>query len=202
MAKTVIHRTIPDQIADQLRLEILSGRLVPGQALREQEVSERYGVSRGPVREVFRQLTQQGLLMREPNKGARVAHQPSASVRPLVVELRKTIELFVLEATFESITEEKVAELDGILQDIEKACKSDDTTGLVEHDLRFHRAILTTYNDEDILALWQPIVMRMLIHYTRHGDLMDSYDEHKRILDEIKKGDKEAALAALVANLQ
>ncbi len=66
-------RTLPEQIAQRLRLDIMSGKLKPNHPLREQEVSERFGVSRGPIREVFRQLSQQGLLVTEPNKGVRVS---------------------------------------------------------------------------------------------------------------------------------
>ena len=69
MTSTIAIRTMQGQIAEYLRLDILSGRLEPGQALREQEISERFGVSRGPVREVFRQLTNRAYLSPNLTKG-------------------------------------------------------------------------------------------------------------------------------------
>ncbi len=52
------------------------------------------------------------------------------------------------------------------------------------------------------MALWQPVALQLLMHYNDFGNMMDSYDEHKGILDAIRAGDKFAALAALAANIQ
>ena len=67
MPDAQLYRTLPQQIAALLRQEVLSGKLKPGDALREIEVSQRFDVSRGPIREALRQLTQEGLLVLEPN---------------------------------------------------------------------------------------------------------------------------------------
>lgn len=202
MSTSEIYRTLPEQIAARLRQEVLSSKLKPGDPLREVDLSERFGVSRGPVREAFRQLTQQGLLVLEPNKGVRVAQNPSVEVRPLVVELRRTIEKFVLESIFERITEDDLSFWDDILADIKAACESNDVDALTEHDLRFHQAIIRSHDDRDLFALWQPIAMRMMMHYNRLDDIMDSYREHKHILDAIRAGDRAAAVRALETNIQ
>jgi len=193
---------MPEQIAQRIRNDIITGKLKPGQPLREKEISESFGVSRGPIREVFRQLTQQGLLITEPNKGVRVAPQPTAKMRPMIVELRKTIESFVLENIFEQITEAHLTRWEGILADIKGACERGDTAALAEHDLRFHRSIVQSYQETDIVILWQPVMLRMMIDYQRLGDLMESYYEHEKVLIAIRNGDKEAAIAALQENIQ
>jgi DNA-binding GntR family transcriptional regulator len=202
MSDLEIYRTIPEQIAARIRQDVLSGKFKPGDPLREAEVSERFGVSRGPIREALRQLTQQGLLVLEPNKGVRVAPNPNAASRPLIVELRRSIERHVLDNLFDRITEEHIASWDNILADILDACERGDTTALVEHDLRFHRAIIMSHEDKDFLALWEPIMMRMLMHYNRLDDLMESFQEHKNILDAIRESNKSAALQALENNIQ
>ncbi|MYD11430.1 MAG: GntR family transcriptional regulator [Chloroflexi bacterium] len=202
MPASEIYRTLPEQIAARLRQDVLSSRLKPGDPLREIDLSERFGVSRGPVREAFRQLTQQGLLVLEPNKGVRVAQNPSVEVRPLVVELRRTIERFVLESIFERITASDITLWEEILADIRQACERNDLDALTEHDLRFHQAIIQSHDDRDLFALWQPIAMRMMMHYNRLDDIMDSYREHARILDAIRAGDRAAAIDALTANIQ
>ena len=197
-----IYRTLPEQIAARLQREVLSSKLKPGDPLREMDLSERFGVSRGPIREAFRQLTQQGLLVLEPNKGVRVAQNPSVEVRPLVVQLRRKIETFVLDSIFDRITADDLAVWDDILDDIKAACESNDVDALTEHDLRFHQAIIQSHDDKDLFTLWQPIMMRMLMHYNRLDDIMESYREHKRILDAIHSGQKAEAIRALEANIQ
>ncbi len=201
MPSVEIYRTLPEQIAARLTQEVLSSKLKPGDPLREIDLSERFGVSRGPVREAFRQLSQQGLLVLEPNKGVRVAQNPSVEVRPLVVELRRKIETFVLDSIFERITEEDLENWNGILVDIKMACEASDVDALTEHDLRFHRAIIQSHDDKDLFALWQPIAMRMMMHYNRLDDIMESYREHERILDAIRAGNKRGAIKALVDNI-
>lgn len=197
-----IYRTIPQQIAAHLRNEVLSGKLKPGDPLREIEISERFGVSRGPVREALRKLTQQGLVILEPNKGVHVAPTPNASVRPLIVDLRRTIETFVLDSSFEHITNNIVETLESILTDIKEACEKEDTAALVEHDLRFHKTIIDCHEDTELFSIWEPIMIRMLMHYDRLSNLMDSYWEHKSILDAIVEGDKAKAIKALRDNIQ
>lgn len=202
MTSPPIFKTIPEQIEQHLRNEILSGVLKAGTPLREQELSQRFDVSRGPIREVLNRLTQQGLLVSEPNKGVRIASQPSQSLRPLLVDLRKTIELSVLEKIFNQITQKDIASWSAILADIKEVCLAGDSAALVEHDLKFHKAILQSHDEDEVSLLWTPIAFRMLIHYERLGDLMESYREHKAILDAIKKGNKKAALEALEKNIQ
>ncbi len=202
MDEQQIFRTIPEQVAARLRQEVLTGRLKPGAPLREIEISERFGVSRGPIREALRQLTQQGILVLEPNKGVRVAPNPSVAVRPLIVEIRRTIEIFVLDSIFDEFTEADINQLESILSDIKKDCEQDDINSLIEHDLRFHQILIQCHPDKDLLALWEPIMMRMLMHYSRLSNLMDSYLEHKQIFDAIRSGSKDEAIAALAANIQ
>ncbi len=202
MRDAELYRTLPEQIADLLRQEVLSGKLKPGDPLREIEVSQRFAVSRGPIREALRQLTQDGLLVLEPNKGVRVAPNTSDSVRPLVAGLRRDIECFVLDSLFDSINLADLEAWEAIVEDIRDACERGDIDALVEHDLRFHRTLIMRHGDHDIVALWQPVVMRMMMRYTRFTDLMDSWREHRRILDAIRSGRRVEALRALADNIQ
>lgn len=63
----------PELVRDRLRKAIHSGKLQPGEQLRQEELAERYGISRIPVREALRQLEAEGLVTRQPNRGAVVA---------------------------------------------------------------------------------------------------------------------------------
>jgi DNA-binding GntR family transcriptional regulator len=62
-------RSLPDQIAEWLSDEILREELAPGERITETAVAERFGVSRGPVRDAFKLLEQDGLVTILPRRG-------------------------------------------------------------------------------------------------------------------------------------
>ncbi|HEV8250057.1 MAG TPA: GntR family transcriptional regulator [Gaiellaceae bacterium] len=64
--------TKADEIALEVEREIVTGELAPGTVLRQEHLSERFAVSRTPVREALRQLAARGLVSFEPNRGVRV----------------------------------------------------------------------------------------------------------------------------------
>ena len=65
-----------------------------------------------------------------------------------------------------------------------------------------HRYIVEATGNSDLLAMWLPIVSRMMLHYTRHGDIMESHQEHTTIVNAIRDRDKQAAIKALTENIQ
>src|SRR5437879_13280064 len=108
-------RTVREQITDRLRDDILSGRLAEGERLQEARLAQRFGVSRGPIREVLAQLTHEGLLEARPNCGVKVAPSDSEAVRDLIVPIRRVIETFALKHFFLEINERDVLTWDTIL---------------------------------------------------------------------------------------
>src|SRR5262245_18669906 len=98
-------RTVREQISERLRAEILSGRLPEGQPLREAQLADRFGVSRGPIREVLAQLTQEGLLESKLNCGVKVAPSDPEFVRELVVPIRRLLETCALRYCFAGLGE-------------------------------------------------------------------------------------------------
>ncbi len=91
----------PDMYA-LIRQAITSGRFVPGQRLSERELAVQYGVSRTPIREAFRHLIQEGLVVYKPNSGYRII--------PLSEELARHI--LVVRETLESIAARLAAQRD------------------------------------------------------------------------------------------
>ncbi|MBS0209085.1 MAG: GntR family transcriptional regulator [Planctomycetes bacterium] len=201
MASPVVFRNIREQIANHLRQEVLSGRVRRGDPLREVELAERYGVSRSPVRDALLQLTQEGLLVAEPNCGVRVHGGPSETLRPLVISLRRQIERFALDLVFDELDEPALASWHSILDRLKWACDANDFAGVIEHDMAFHRWIIERTGDADLVAVWLPIVSRMLLVYSRHESLSEVYPEHLAVFNAVRAGDRAAALAALEANI-
>ncbi|WP_373847532.1 GntR family transcriptional regulator, partial [Delftia acidovorans] len=64
---------LTDRVTEQLRSKLIDGAWEPGQKLSEASLSESLQISRNTLREAFRLLTKEGLLVHEPNKGVSVA---------------------------------------------------------------------------------------------------------------------------------
>jgi len=198
---TPLARTLREQIVEQLRHEVLSGQLAEGAHLHEEKLARRFGVSRGPVRDALLQLTQEGMLLYKPNCGVEVAAPPSERVRALVIPVRKQIEAFALDLAFADATADALAAWEAILERLRQACEQNDLAAVVRHDMAFHRWIVDRPGEPDLLAMWLPVVTRMRLAYSRHGDLRDVYPEHLAIVAAFRKGNRKAARKALEANI-
>ena len=77
----IARSTLPEAAAERLRTLIIEGSLAPGTRLNERELSEQLGVSRTPLREAFRILAGDGLLVQLPNRGAQVVALSAEDVR-------------------------------------------------------------------------------------------------------------------------
>jgi len=67
--------------------------------------------------------------------------------------------------------------LGDVLGQIRSACEERNVRDLVASDVHFHEAIMTSYGDPDLEALWRRVIMRMMMRYDRFSDLMDSFAE-------------------------
>src|SRR2546423_4365754 len=80
-----LESTKADDIAVVIEEAIVSGELAPGSVLRQEQLSERFGVSRTPVREALRRLAALGLVSFEPNRGVRVRTMSPGDLREAVM---------------------------------------------------------------------------------------------------------------------
>ena len=116
---------------------ILTGELSPGQKLTEQDVAERLGLSRGPVREALRALAEAGLLQIEPNRGA--------SVRK--VDLNEALEIHDVYSALEELAAQSAArrlagapveQLTALVEAMDAAAEAEDLDRYYALNLSFH----------------------------------------------------------------
>ena len=101
------------EILEILREDIVSGRLAAGSLLRQQQLAERFGISRMPVREALFRLEAEGFIAFTPNKGATVAPISAEDLRE-IYEMRIAAETLALSTALPELTNsqiERAAEL-------------------------------------------------------------------------------------------
>jgi DNA-binding GntR family transcriptional regulator len=123
-----------ERIAAHLREAILSGEIPPGSRIRQEEVADRLGTSRLPVREALRMLETEGLTQLEVNKSARVPRLDREEL-DIIYEMRERIETLALRLSLPHLTAEHESELLAIQELIED---NDDVGRFLELDRRFH----------------------------------------------------------------
>ncbi len=194
--------TIREQITSQIRDDLVAGNLSAGSTLREAEFAERFGVSRGPIRDAFLQLSQEGFLAYQANRGVTVRHPPDPEDREFITSLRKQLETHVVRKGIGKLSEASIAEVKAALDSLKTACDSRDVAAIARCDMRFHESVLIGCGGEDLVPAWRQLCSRMLLTYTRLDDYQQAYLEHVEIFEALRARKKQATIAAIKANIK
>ena len=193
---------VRDQIADQLRSDIISGELAPGTKLNEQALATRFGVSRGPIRDVLLQLSKEGLLITKSNVGASVNEMLSPDLQKLMVDIRRRIEFFAVKKLKGQLNEEDFASLDFHLNEFKSSFEEGDFTKVTKADIEFHKYLIERAGGQELVNFWYPVVMRMRMNYKRIDTPKEGVSEHQAIIDALRDDDADQAIKALKANIR
>lgn len=132
-------QTLSARLAAQLRARLASGRLRPGQRLSEASLAAEMGASRNSLREAFRLLTQEGLLIHEANRGVFVPVLADAAILD-IYRARRLLECGAMRMAYpHHPAASRMA--DAVAQARESAAQS-DWAGVAEANLAFHAAIV------------------------------------------------------------
>ncbi len=137
----IARSTLPQVAAERLRALIIEGVLAPGARLNERELSEQLGVSRTPLREAFRLLAAEGLLLQLPNRGVQVVALSREDVRH-AFEVMASLEGLAGELAAARVTDADLDDLRALQSDLEGAHKRRNLPGYY----RVNRAIHDRFN--------------------------------------------------------
>src|SRR3954470_6452440 len=115
--------TKADDIARVLEDEIVGGLIAPGTVLRQEQLSERFEVSRTPIREALRRLAALGLVSFEPNRGVRVRTVARAELREAFL-VRAELESLATELAAPRMTQADLDEPDAVEADFTRLTKA------------------------------------------------------------------------------
>lgn len=143
------HGSAPEVVRDALRVSISSGELAPGSQLRQDELAERFGTSRIPVREALRQLEAEGFVTILPNRGAVVSDLSIDEVIELL-EIRIALECHALRLAIPAMGEIDLDEAKVILQSYDA---EPDPAKWGAFNWKFHETLYAPCNRPRLLSM-------------------------------------------------
>jgi DNA-binding GntR family transcriptional regulator len=183
-----------------LRNMIVTGVLAPGERLNERELCERLGVSRTPVREAIKTLTQEALLVALPNRSPVVAPLDAAETAALI-DVVSTIEALAGELAAARISDAEVAELGILHYTMLRHHSLDELPGYFEANRAFHRRIVECAANPVLLWVWDQLALR--VDRARYASNLwptrwsRAMAEHAGILQAITARDPQAVSSAM-----
>jgi len=192
-------RTVQRTVVDLLREAVISGDLDLGEDINETAIANQMAVSRAPLREALRQLEQEGLIHRIPNRGCFIIDFTEQDVIE-VFSLRSTLECMALQWAAPHLTPDDFAALRECVEVARQAIARNSLAELARTDLQFHEHICVRSGHSRLLRAWygqqaQSLMLmnlrfRVLSDYTPETVVRD----HTAIADALARGDADAAI--------
>lgn len=194
----------PADITACLREAITRGQLMPNERLIEAELAKSFGVNRANIRMALAMLDQEGLVVREPNRGARVRSVSDAEAIE-IAETRLAIEGLVARRAAERATPAGRKALRAIEKEMRRAVEQGDYAAFSQSNAALHREIQRIAGNETANRILQTLKSHLVRLQYRvillPGRPESSLAEHRLIIDAICAGDGDAAETAMRRHL-
>lgn len=188
-----------DQVVEHIRARILNGEIEAGESLKQEELAERIGVSRTPLREAFRILERDGLVQ---------ASSRSNTVKVVELSVADIIDLYHVRGALDAVAarlaaerwpgnEAQVTALARYVTEMSSSLRPFDTSRYVDAHVAFHLGIVAASGNRSLHQLEHIFRISAQMLYRRMATNVErmerSNEEHKLILAAIAEGDADAA---------
>ena len=185
------HMTLREKIVETIRNAIVNGQLPAGSRIAEPDLAGRFGISRTPIREAFRQLETEGFITVIPRKGAIVASLSSKDVSDFY-DLKAILEGYAARAAVANLTEKDITRMDTLNRQIEAAVAKKEVRKVLAHHNEFHDIFVKACGNEKLHTIVQNLVMqfqRFRLILAVPGRIEGSIEQHWEIIDAFRKRD-------------
>ncbi|MGC9417433.1 MAG: GntR family transcriptional regulator [Rhodovulum sp.] len=192
------------QVADALRELILEGTIQGGEKIREKELTERFGVSRTPLREAMKILASEGLVDLIPNRGA-IISQPSATELADSFPVLAALEAMAGEQAAERATDVELVEIVRLTGRLRASLEANDRSEYFEINQAIHNAILVASRNDTLIRTHATIAR--LVHRARYQANLtrsrweEALREHEEIAAALSARDTEQVGRLLKAHM-
>ncbi|WP_246673287.1 GntR family transcriptional regulator [Mesorhizobium sp. B2-9-1] len=183
--------TAEEEAYRHLQRALRLGRYKPGDRLIPEEIAAEIGMSRMPVREAFRRLASDGLVVLRPNRGCVVA---GLTVDELyeIFEIRSVLEGLAVRLAMPRIDEEALEEFENLLDRMERAGQSGSSDWVIRHQ-EFHGRICALSRRPKLIhqvsALHVVIEPYMRIWFDDADKPLSAREEHAAVIAALRSGD-------------
>ena len=189
-----------------IREGIITNRIQPGERLNEKDLMDVYNIGRTPLREIFLQLREEGLIEIIPKVGTHVTRVEIQEIRN-VIEVRRWMEQLVGRLAAERITAGQLSELKSIIDAVDRLASDDraDVDTLNRYDDRFHN-ILYQATDNLILQEMLPRLTSKMARFWYYigfqaTEFLDHFNDLRRLLSALEIRDASGVQRALDIHL-
>ncbi len=190
------HLTLRERILETIRDAIISGALKPGEKVAEPELAERFGISRTPIREAFRQLESEGYLTVIPRKGAVVVSFSQRDVEEFYA-IKSILEGYAARRACEKLSDREIQRLEGINEKLRTLAEDGDIKHFFKVHNDFHELFIKAADNDKLTDLIASLVGKFqrlrVASLSLPGRMRVSVDEHEKIIDAFRARDAEKA---------
>lgn len=190
------HQTLREKILETIRDAILKGTLKPGERVSEPDLADRFGISRTPIREAFRQLESEGYLQVIPRKGAVVASLSERDVEEFYA-IKIILEGFAARMAAEKLTDKDIERLEVINEKLEQIAEEGDVKTFFRVHNEFHEVFIKAAGNERLYEMINQLVMKFkrlrLASLSQPGRMEISVEEHRNMIKAFKNHDGDRA---------
>ncbi len=197
--------SLSHQAYQRLRDQIVTLQLAPGSPLRETALRRELGLGRTPIREALQSLAGQGLVVLRPRLGAYVADISLTDLQQ-IFELREELEAFAARLAAERAQADDLLAMQQALFDLEGLEPRELRDRRFATDRRFHGALAGAAHNkyiQDALGRLYNLNVRMwYLVWDRVGPIPSGLDEHRQVLEAIRRHDVAGAAAAIQGHIR
>ena len=167
---------------------------MPGERIVEEEIAEKFHVSRGPVREALRHIEEEGLIIYESHKGCTVREISYEEMQEKYL-VRSTLEILAVRLIAGNLSEEYEEEMKDCLKEMDDAAKEKDVYRILCLDEEFHSCIVKAAKCDTLYKVWAMLrESNIRAHYTLEAESIIPFDVIRKNHEVLLKGLKELSV--------
>lgn len=196
-------KTLEDRVYADLREKILTGVLVSGQKLVQEDLAADLGVSRTPLRSAIAQLSRENFVRMSSRNEAYVAEFGSERIADLF-ELRAVLEGLICRLLAPVIERKQTIYLRSLMESVADRLHDPNDPTYREADMEFHTHLTDLADEHGFSHLLDPVhmVMRMSLSQGILRAPEETFAEHLQIIDALEAGDAEAAEREMISHIR